>query len=87
MSTKGEAFAGLSVAMITPLRDGQVDYDRLREQVEFQIEAGTNCLCPMGTTGESPTVSHDENQRVIAAVVQMAAGRRPPMAPLVNRSP
>ena len=80
MSTKGEAFAGLSVAMVTPFRDGQVDYDRLREQVDFQIEAGTNCLCPMGTTGESPTVSHDENERVITAVVEMAAGRAKVMA-------
>ena len=80
MSTKGETFAGLSVAMTTPFRGGQIDYDRLREQIEFQVEAGTNCLCPMGTTGESPTVSHDEHRRVIAAVVEMAAGRIKVMA-------
>ncbi len=75
MSTKGEAFAGLSVAMTTPFRDGAVDYDVLRTQVEFQIEAGTTCLCPVGTTGESPTLSHDEHERVIASVVEFAAGR------------
>jgi len=75
MSTRAEQFAGLSVAMITPLRDGQVDQDALRRQVEFQIEAGTTCVCPVGTTGESPTLSHPEHERVIAAVVEAADGR------------
>jgi 4-hydroxy-tetrahydrodipicolinate synthase len=75
MSTKGEAFAGLSVALTTPFKDGGVDYEMLRTQVEFQIEAGTTCLCPVGTTGESPTLSHDEHERVIASVVEFAAGR------------
>ncbi len=75
MSTRGEAFAGLSVALITPLRDGRVDYEAFKEQVEFQIEAGTRCLCPVGTTGESPTLSHDEHERVIAFVVETVAGR------------
>ncbi|HXT58026.1 MAG TPA: dihydrodipicolinate synthase family protein, partial [Pirellulales bacterium] len=54
MSTKGEAFAGLSVALTTPFRNGEVDYDALRAQVEFQVAAGTHGLCPVGTTGESP---------------------------------
>jgi 4-hydroxy-tetrahydrodipicolinate synthase len=75
MSTRAEQFAGLSVALITPFRDGQVDLHALKEQVEFQIEAGTTCVCPVGTTGESPTLSHAEHERVIAAVVQAAAGR------------
>jgi len=75
MNTKGEAFAGLSVAITTPFRDGQIDYPALREQIEFQIAAGTNCLCPVGTTGESPTISHDEHDRIIATVVEMAGGR------------
>src|ERR671925_360095 len=52
MTTKGEAFAGLSVAITTPFNNGEVDYKALREQVEFQIAAGTTCLVPMGTTGE-----------------------------------
>jgi 4-hydroxy-tetrahydrodipicolinate synthase len=55
MTTKGEAFAGLSVALTTPFRESEVDYQALRAQVEFQIEAGTTCLCPAGTTGECPT--------------------------------
>ena len=75
MSTKGEAFAGLSVALTTPFRNGEVDYDALRAQVEFQVAAGTKCLCPVGTTGESPTLSHDEHERVIASVVEFSAGR------------
>ncbi len=80
MTTKGEAFAGLSVALTTPFDSDGVDYKVLREQVEFQIAAGTNCLCPVGTTGESPTLSHDEHERVIASVVEFAAGRVKVMA-------
>lgn len=75
MTTKGEAFAGLSVALTTPFNSDGVDFKVLREQVEFQIAAGTNCLCPVGTTGESPTLSHDEHERVIASVIEFAAGR------------
>lgn len=75
MATKGQAFAGVSVALVTPLRDGQVDYETFGEQIEFQIAAGVHCLCPVGTTGESPTLSHPEHERVIAFVVEKAAGR------------
>ncbi len=75
MPTKSEAFAGLSVAIVTPFKNGEVDYPALKTQVEFQIAAGTNCLVPVGTTGESPTLSHEEHERVIASVVEMAAGR------------
>jgi 4-hydroxy-tetrahydrodipicolinate synthase len=75
MKTKGEAFAGLSVAMVTPFSGGEVDYKIFREQIEFQIAAGTKCLVPVGTTGESPTLSHDEQDRVVAFVVEAVAGR------------
>lgn len=75
MSTRGEAFAGLSVALTTPFRDGQLDLAELRKQVEFQIDAGTVGLCPVGTTGESPTLTHDEHERVIGTVVEIARGR------------
>jgi 4-hydroxy-tetrahydrodipicolinate synthase len=77
---KGSEYAGLSVAIITPLRDNVLDVARLREQVEFQIAAGTSCLVPVGTTGESPTLSHEEHERVISQVVQIAAGRVKVMA-------
>jgi 4-hydroxy-tetrahydrodipicolinate synthase len=75
MTTKGEAFAGLSVALITPFRGEAVDYAVFAEQIEWQIEAGTHCLCPVGTTGESPTLSHKEHDEVIAFVCETAAGR------------
>jgi 4-hydroxy-tetrahydrodipicolinate synthase len=75
MSTKGEAFAGLSVAITTPFRDGEIDYRTLKTQIDFQADAGTRCICPVGTTGECPTLSHDEHERVIAESVQMAGGR------------
>lgn len=75
MTTRAEEFAGLSVALTTPFRNGQVDYETLQAQVEFQVEAGTTCVCPVGTTGESPTLSHEEHERVIQAVVEAAAGR------------
>lgn len=75
MSTKGEAFAGLSVAIVTPFKNGEVDYDVLGQQIDFQIAAGTVGICPVGTTGESPTLSHPEHERVIEFVCQFAAGR------------
>jgi 4-hydroxy-tetrahydrodipicolinate synthase len=72
---KGNAFAGLSVALVTPFQGDQVDYHTLGQQLEFQIEAGTDCLCPVGTTGECPTLSHAEHDRVIAFVCETVAGR------------
>ena len=80
MSRKGSAFAGLSVAIVTPFKDGQIDFSTLRAQVEFQVQAGTTCICPVGTTGECPTLSHEEHERVISEVVQAAAGRIKVMA-------
>lgn len=80
MPTRAEQFAGLSVALVTPFRDGHLDIEALKQQVEFQVTAGTTCLCPVGTTGESPTLSHEEHERVIAEVVQAAAGRIKVMA-------
>jgi 4-hydroxy-tetrahydrodipicolinate synthase len=77
---KGSEYAGLSVAIITPLKDDLLDIERLRQQIEFQIQSGTNCLVPVGTTGESPTLSHEEHERVISEVVQIVAGRAKVMA-------
>lgn len=80
MSTRSEDFAGLSVAIITPFKNGKVDYDTLGKQVEFQVKAGTTAVVPVGTTGESPTLSHEEHHRVIDAVIEAAAGRIKVMA-------
>lgn len=65
-------FQGAMTALITPFRGGQVDYDRLSSHVRFQVERGIDGLVPMGTTGESPTLSHEEHRRVIEHVVQEA---------------
>src|SRR5580704_2418562 len=75
MSTKGERFAGVTVALVTPFRNGQVDFDRLNRLVDWHVEQGTDCLAPVGTTGESPTLDHEEHERVIAAVVEQAGQR------------
>jgi 4-hydroxy-tetrahydrodipicolinate synthase len=68
-------FAGLTVALVTPMRDDEVDYDGLRELVDWHVEQGTDCLAPVGTTGESPTLSHEEHDRVIDTVVEQVGGR------------
>src|SRR3954469_7527873 len=73
-------FSGAMTAMVTPLRDGRVDEQRLREQVEFQIEGGIDALVPVGTTGESPTVDFKEHGRVIELTVKYAKGRVPVIA-------
>ncbi len=75
MPTKGRIFAGCTVALVTPFRDGQVDESALKSLVEWQISEGTPTLSPVGTTGESPTLTHEEHERVIALVVETAAGR------------
>src|SRR3954466_11055829 len=75
MATKGEQFAGVTVAIVTPLKNGEIDLDALRKLVEWHIEQGTDGLAPVGTTGESPTLDHEEHERVIAAVVERAARR------------
>lgn len=75
MATRGEQFKGLTVALVTPFRDGAVDEPALRRLVDWHVEMGTDCVSPVGTTGESPTLSHDEHERVIAIVCEQA-GRR-----------
>jgi 4-hydroxy-tetrahydrodipicolinate synthase len=80
MGAKGRMFAGCTVALVTPFRDGEVDYQAIRGLVDWQISQGTKILSPVGTTGESPTLSHDEHERVIATVVEQSAGRAMVMA-------
>jgi 4-hydroxy-tetrahydrodipicolinate synthase len=80
MATKGEMFAGLTVALITPFKNGQVDFEGLRKLVDWHIAEGTDCLAPCGTTGESPTLDHEEHERVVAAVCEQARGRIKVMA-------
>src|SRR5690554_155379 len=73
-------FKGSITALITPFKNGAVDEDRLQSYVEWQIEEGTNGLVPVGTTGESPTLSHEEHKRVVELCVEVANKRVPVIA-------
>jgi 4-hydroxy-tetrahydrodipicolinate synthase len=73
-------FKGSITALITPFRDGKVDVPAFRKLVEWQIDQGTHGLVPCGTTGESPTLSHEEHKQVIELCVETAAGRVPVIA-------
>jgi len=73
-------FSGAFTAMVTPFREGRVDENALREQVEYQIRGGINGLVPVGTTGESPTLNMQEHIKVIEMTVKYVAGRVPVIA-------
>ena len=73
-------FQGSIVAMVTPFRDGTVDQAKIREQVEFHVQHGTDAIVTCGTTGESPTLSHEEHREVVEATIRAAAGRVPVIA-------
>jgi 4-hydroxy-tetrahydrodipicolinate synthase len=75
MASRGEQFAGVTVALVTPFRNGEIDFEELGRLVDWHIEQGTDCLAPVGTTGESPTLDHDEHERVIAFVCERVRGR------------
>jgi 4-hydroxy-tetrahydrodipicolinate synthase len=70
-----QRFQGSFVAMVTPFRNGKVDEAKLKELVELHIANGTDGLIPCGTTGEAPSLSHDEHHRVVEVVVEAARGR------------
>jgi 4-hydroxy-tetrahydrodipicolinate synthase len=74
-------FRGSIVALVTPFADnGAVDFDTIKELVEWHIASGTDGILPCGTTGESPTLSHDEHDKVVEAVVKAVDGRVPVLA-------
>lgn len=74
------SFQGSIVAMVTPFQDGKVDEAKIRELVEFHVKNGTHAIVPCGTTGESPTLSHEEHKKVVEVTIQAAAGRVPVIA-------
>ena len=78
--TPAPRFRGSYTALITPFSDGGIDEAAFRKLVDFQIENGTHGLVPVGTTGESPTLSHEEHDRVVAICIEQAAGRVPVIA-------
>jgi 4-hydroxy-tetrahydrodipicolinate synthase len=71
---------GSITALVTPFRDGAVDEEAFRSHIDWQIENGTHGLVPVGTTGESPTLSHREHERVVEICVEAAGGRVPVIA-------
>jgi len=71
---------GCIVALVTPFKNGAVDFDKLGELVDFHIQQGTDWISPCGTTGESPTLSHEEHEEVIKFVVRHARRRIPVLA-------
>ncbi|MEM7505265.1 MAG: 4-hydroxy-tetrahydrodipicolinate synthase [Pseudomonadota bacterium] len=73
-------FKGSIPALVTPFDNGEVDVEALKSLVEWHIGEGSHGLAPVGTTGESPTLSHDEHEAVIEVVVKQAAGRIPIIA-------
>ncbi|HEV7285832.1 MAG TPA: dihydrodipicolinate synthase family protein, partial [Kaistia sp.] len=73
-------FKGSITAMVTPMRENAVDEDALRSFIDWQIGEGTHGLVPVGTTGESPTLSHAEHKRVVEVTIEVAAGRVPVIA-------
>ena len=68
-------FQGSFVALVTPFRNGRLDEAKVRELVELHASHGTDGIVPCGTTGESPTLSHDEHKRVVEVVIEAARGR------------
>ena len=77
---KKRAFSGVFTALVTPMKDGRIDFEALESLVEEQISAGVAGLVPVGTTGESPTVSFKEHIEVVRATIQAVAGRVPVIA-------
>lgn len=73
-------FCGSIVALVTPFLNGEVDYNKLKELVEYHMQNGTNGIVPCGTTGESPTLGHEEHERVISEVINCAKGKVPVLA-------
>ncbi len=79
-TTSSSRFTGSMPALVTPFRDGKVDYAALEALVDWQIAEGSSGLVAVGTTGESPTLTHEEHEAVVEAVVKFAAGRVPVIA-------
>ena len=73
-------FKGSFVALITPFMNGSFDEETFREFVEWQISEGSDGLVPVGTSGESPSLSHEEHMRVVEVCIEVAAGRVPVIA-------
>ena len=79
MTTK-TSFRGSFTALVTPFKNGSLDEKAFRSFIDWQITEGTSGLVPVGTTGESPTLSHNEHRRVVEIAIEVASGRVPVIA-------
>ena len=77
---KRAKFHGSMPALVTPFKDGKIDETAFRALVDWQIKSGSHGLVPVGTTGESPTLSHEEHRRVVEICIDEARGRVPVIA-------
>src|SRR5260370_184654 len=77
---KRAMFHGSMPALVTPFKDGKIDEESFRALIDWQITAGSHGLVPVGTTGESPTLSHDEHRRAVDICIDEARGRVPVIA-------
>ena len=75
-----QQFRGVTTALVTPFKDGQLDEAAFRRHIQEQIEGGIQAILPCGTTGESPTLSHDEHKKVVEIAIDEARNRVPVMA-------
>ena len=73
-------FTGAMVALVTPFHNGEIDFQTLDELIDFQLDNGIDAIAPVGTTGECPTLSHDEHKKVIERVVKAVGGKIPVIA-------
>jgi 4-hydroxy-tetrahydrodipicolinate synthase len=73
-------FTGAMVALVTPFQDGEIDFETFDELIEFQLDGGIDGIVPVGTTGESPTLSYEEHKKVIERVVKVVGGQVPVIA-------
>jgi 4-hydroxy-tetrahydrodipicolinate synthase len=73
-------FTGAMVALITPFQDGEIDFQTLEELIDFQLNNGIDAIVPIGTTGECPTLSHEEHKQLIERIVKIVDGQTPVIA-------
>jgi len=73
-------FTGAMVALVTPFQEGEIDFQTLDELIDFQLEGGIDGIVPVGTTGECPTLSHEEHKQVIERVIKAVGGQVPVIA-------
>ncbi len=73
-------FTGAMVALVTPFQDGEIDFQTLDELIDFQLNNGIDAIVPIGTTGECPTLSHDEHKQIIERIVETVDGQVPVIA-------